>query len=657
MKKSRLLSILLSAFLIVSMMPAMSFAGTAKSNDIVILVTSDTHCNLDGSGFLGFKEDVNIARGNYNNVAVVDNGDAMQGNQYGMLTKGKAIVKVMNAIGYDVCVPGNHDFDYGADYFLKTIVPSMKAQYTSCNFVKAGKTKAILAPYIIKSYEQNGQEVQVAYLGITTPSTLVTSRQVNFQDKNGKYKYDFCNDTTGNKLYKQVQAAVDQAREAGADYVIGLGHLGNTDSSKPWKASEVVANTDGIDVMVDGHAHMNWTDGLTNKSGKKVQCIAIGSNLTDYGRIKIFEADGSIDVTDVTKMPSTTTDKNYLKVINKVKADIKKKTGNVVATAKVDLTINNVDGSRAVRLRETNLGDLCADAVRAVCKADIGIINGGSVRTSINKGKITIADVLAVFPFSNEVGVCEASGQQILDALEFTSRSLPGEQGGFLQVSGLSYKVNAKIPTPIVVDEKGSFKSINGERRVYDVKVGKKLLNPKKTYTVASTTYVLKDGGDGLNIFMNNKFIQHGTMLDNEMFATYLQKNLKGVVGSKYASAQGRIEILSDDEVKRQADEKAVAEECAVIAKYRPQLKVKAVKKAAKLSWSKCAVKDVKYKVYAKKKGDKKFILKLTTDKTSCEIAKLKKGKTYSFKVVTIKEYGNGSYTGRYSAVKKATIK
>lgn len=91
---------------------------------------------------------------------------------------------------------------------------------------------------------------------------------------------------------------------------------------------------------------------------------------------------------------------------------------------------NAATGERAVRSAETNLGDLSADAYRVMLGADVGLSNGGGVRTGIKAGNITFNDALAVFPFGNMGCVVEVTGQQLKDALEMAARNCPEENGG-----------------------------------------------------------------------------------------------------------------------------------------------------------------------------------------------------------------------------------
>ena len=138
------------------------------------------------------------------------------------------------------------------------------------------------------------------------------------------------------------------------------------------------------------------------------------------------------------------------------------------------------------------------------------------------------------------------TGQQILDALEWGSRHVPGESGAFLQVSGLSYEINSAIDSPCSEDENGMFIGIDGERRVQNVIVGEEPLDPEKTYSLASQNFLLMENGDGFTMFKDSPVLKEGIKLDNQVLIDYIVETLGGVIGEEYADlyGQGRITIL-----------------------------------------------------------------------------------------------------------------
>ena len=287
--------------------------------------------------------------------------------------------------------------------------------------------------------------VKVAFVGVCTPETFTKSTPTYFQDANGNYIYGFCEGNNGADLYKAVQKAIDAAKAAGADYVIGLGHLGIDEQSSPWMSKEVIANTTGFDAFIDGHSHSTFSETIKDKSGKEVVFEQTGTKLANVGKLTI-KTDGTIthENVDLNTVEPDAEAAAYIQTITD-KFDALQK--QVVAKTSVELTINGADGKRAVRNAETNLGDLCADAYRILLGADIAFVNGGGVRDNIKVGDITYGDIIKVHPFGNEACLVEVTGQQIKDALELGSAAYPGESGGFLQVSGLTYTINADIPS------------------------------------------------------------------------------------------------------------------------------------------------------------------------------------------------------------------
>ena len=175
-------------------------------------------------------------------------------------------------------------------------------------------------------------------------------------------------------------------------------------------------------------------------------------------------------------------------------------------------------------------------------------MNGGGIRASIPAGDITYGQIINVHPFGNMACSIEVTGQQILDALELGCASTPGENGGFLQVSGLTYEIHTYIPSGVQLDENMMFQGVEGERRVKNVKVGGVPIDVNKTYVLASHNYMLKAGGDGFSMFKGAKVLRDEVMIDNQVLINYIQDELKGVVGSEYANpyGQGRIKLVAE---------------------------------------------------------------------------------------------------------------
>ena len=553
----KVLSLLLALLMVCSLASGMAFADDAentRSTDIVILFTSDVHCGIDqGFGYAGLAavRDYLVAQGNA--VILVDDGDSIQGEPIGTMTKGEALIDLMNTVGYSVAIPGNHEFDYGMDQFL-ALAEKAKFDYISCNFNHNGES--VFQPYVIR--ELDG--AKVAFVGVTTPKTLTSSTPRYFQDEEGNFVYGFLQDETGEAVYNAVQSAVDAAREEGADYVVVMGHMGDEEECHPWTYADIISNTTGIDVFLDGHSHDTEQVAMKNKDGDEVLRSACGTKLACIGYCRIG-ADGEIS-TGLYTWNNSVPAPALLGLNNKTSAAVEKAAGSLekklqetVATSQVLLTINDpeaVDSNgkpiRMVRRAETNLGDLCADAYRAQSGADIAFVNGGGIRVNINAGKITLNDILKVHPFGNAMCVIEVTGQQILDALEWGSRAVPGETGGFLQVSGLSYEIHSYIESSCTSDENGMFTGVAGERRVQNVLVDGKPIDPEATYTLASHNYMLLNNGDGYTMFDGAPLLQDSVKLDNQVLIDYITEDLEGVIGPEYEdlAGEGRIVIIDE---------------------------------------------------------------------------------------------------------------
>lgn len=552
--KKRLLPLLLALALLFSL-SCTAFADDAeRTGDAVILFTSDVHCGVDqGFGYIGLQaiRDSLIARGD--DVILVDDGDNIQGEALGTLTKGEVPIDLMNAMGYSVAIPGNHEFDYGMDQFL-ALTEKADFPYISCNFNHNGEL--VFEPYVIREIAG----AKIGFVGVTTPETLTSSTPRYFQDENGNYVYGFFQDETGEGVYNAVQSAVDAARAEGAEYVVVMGHMGNEEACRPWTYADVIEHTTGIDVFLDGHSHDTDQVVMKNMAGDEVIRSACGTKLACIGYCRIA-ADGKITAGVYTwnnsdSLPVLLGLNNEMgDAVAAASASYEEKLNEVVAASSVLLTINDpeeVDSNgrpiRMVRRAETNLGDLCADAYRAQSGADIAFVNGGGVRTNINAGDITLGDILKVHPFGNAMCVIEVSGQQILDALEWGARAIPNELGGFLQVSGLTYEIHSYIESPCISDENSMFVGIEGERRVRNVLVGGEPIDPEATYTLASHDYMLLNDGDGFTMFAGAPLLQDRVKLDNQVLIDYITETLGGVVSDGYDQpyGQGRITVAGE---------------------------------------------------------------------------------------------------------------
>lgn len=532
----------------------------ATSDSIIIVHTNDVHCAVDvdeKNGNLGYAklvDYVNTAHATYGdaNVTLVDAGDAVQGKAIGTLSSGEYLIDIMNQCNYDLVIPGNHEFDYGMDQF-NILVKRANAKYLSCNFTDLRTGNLMFDPYAIREYTTSIGIVKVAFVGICTPESLTKSSPAHFQDSQGTYIYGFCEDDTGAALYAAVQRAVDQARSAGANYVVALAHLGQNGVTERWRSTTVAANTTGIDVIIDGHSHEEYVQTVQNAAGESMLITQTGTQLVSIGAVTINPATNTLSATTPTCTGTLVKkwdgqDAATTAFVAAKQAEIETITGQKVGRSDVRLIALEADNyTWAVRRRETNLGDFVADAYLALAwhggiMADVALINGGGLRADIEPGDITYGDIIGVQPYSNQLVYVETKGQNILDALEMGAGNLPEMSGGFQQVSGLSYTVRTDIPTSVQIVN-GAFAGVAGEYRVRDVHVDDQPLDVDKTYKLVSHAFMIMEGGDGMTMFKNDEPVLLD--VDNAALIEYLQYDLKGVIGQEYAdeNGQGRITI------------------------------------------------------------------------------------------------------------------
>ncbi len=555
--KKRLLSCIVCICMVLCSLNAVVFAKDSET--IVILYENDVHCAVEGYSKLAAMK--NELKSEYEYVGVVSSGDFVQGGTLGAVSKGEYIVELMNLVGYDAIAPGNHEFDYTISR-LTELYELSETKYISCNFAKIGEEKTYFEPYTIVSYG----DVDIAYIGIITPETITSARPSQFRNENGEIIYTF----NESRLYELVQESIDEATEDGADYVIALSHIGYDESGELNDVTDVIENTDGLDVVLDAHSHSVIEEKIVkDKSGDDVLLSSTGTGFENIGKLTI--ANGEFDTELVKTETYTKTDADvdaYIAEINESYAEL----GNrKIGESKVELITHNEEGVRLVRTAETNLGNLCSDALFFVTNADVSYVNGGGLRAPIKSGDMTFNDIYSVFPFNNRIVTAEITGQVLLDMLEMSMISYPQEDGAFPHMSGITFSVNKSIPSSIKVDENGFFTKVDGDYRVYDVKVldkesgNYKALELDKKYILAAADYYILNFGSGMSMFKDAKVVESEGMLDVEVLERYITDNLNGVIGEEYKDVVNRI-TFTDGYENADNEDKAVTRAEAIVA-------------------------------------------------------------------------------------------
>ena len=515
--------------------PAASACWLGDKSDVTILYTNDVHTYIDKqSPKLTYAAIADLKQSYQNagkDVLLVDAGDHVQGTAYGSMDEGASIIKLMNAAGYDVATPGNHEFDYGMDR-AKAIMKEADFPYLSCNWVDLRTGLRVLPS--VKVFVRGGR--RIAFVGVTTPETFTKSTPAYFMDKEQrKYIYDIQGGEDGKKLYDAVQKAIDKAKLL-ADVVIGLGHLGVDPSSSPWTSEEVIAHTSGFDAFIDGHSHTVMENKqVQDASGKAVTLTQTGSYFANVGEMTIA-ADGTI----TTKLIPTHEgmDAGIAAMQTGWVNTVDDMLGEKIAVGDSDFYVSDpATGKRRIRSAETNLGDFVADGIYTYFNeveklhCDVAIMNGGGIRADVPAGDWTFKTCKQVSPFGNVACLMSVTGKQIQDALEFAARFAGEdgkENGGFLQVAGATYEIHTDIPNTVQTDEKNVWiGSATGTPRVQNVKIYDKAsgsylpLDPGATYALAGMNYTLRNLGDGFAMFDGAELIKDYVSEDYLVMSTY----------------------------------------------------------------------------------------------------------------------------------------
>jgi 5'-nucleotidase len=481
---------------------------------VVIYHTGDTNGNMiSDEDTIGSAEIASIFMETKDQTPasfLLDTGDSLQGNFFVNSVQGENVVAIMNAVGYDAMTLGNHEFDYGLER-LKELANMAEFPFLTQESV-ARSIPEVQSSVIL---ERGG--IRIGVFGLTTPSAKYTS--------NGGFHENF---GTVSELINDAVLQARKLREDGADIVICLSHLGvSVNQDKDYgSAYDIAENALGIDLIIDGHTPE--TD-VVNQYSFTTPISSVSDNGSEIGKISFYLRDGVL-VPEIEKiMKAETTDVVPDEAVEQLVQRYKEQSAELAKTvvSYSDKTINDFEKS-VIRTQESILGDMVADSMRWVSGADIAFCNAGNVRGPIEKGDVTLEEIENMLPYSNNVMVSQVPGKVIREALE-RSASLYGKMdGGFLQVSGLSYTILKDPSIGGTLDEV----LVNGEE-----------LSDEKEYTLAIFDF-LAEGGDGYSIFPT--YYQDGYMVAggiiSSIFAQYLSE--KGAIQTEL---QGRIRITTQD--------------------------------------------------------------------------------------------------------------
>lgn len=435
-------------------------------------------------------------------------GDTISPSVESITYKGSQMIDAWNASGLDYATFGNHEFDFGPDV-LRQRMKESRFKWVAANVIdkKTGKPFGDALPYVIREFDG----VKVGIFGLTLEETKTTSRpgpDVEFLNP--------CE--TARKMVSELHAR-------GVKTVVALTHLSMSEDKE-------VARCADVDVIIGGHEHT-----LLESVSGGAPIFKMTADARELGQIdlNISKDTGAVESIDSRVIPvtaQTKEDQRFTLLYRKYGA-LLKGLSQVVGRTSVELDARSAVG----RTQETNVGNFIADSFRIATGADVGLMNGGSIRADeiIRPGPLTKRDVLSILPFKNRVIKLELTGAMLRAALEHgVARSAEDkEPGRFPQVSGVRFTFDARRPA-------GS--------RIVDLTVNGKPLDEKKKYTLATSDYVGIDGGDGYSVF------KEARLLIQPEQAQFDSDVLRAAIAAKKVIApklEGRIKRLDKDQKQK----------------------------------------------------------------------------------------------------------
>lgn len=498
-----------------------------------IIHTNDVHGRIvEEKGVIG---DAKLAavieeeRKNNPSTLVVDAGDAFQGLPISNSSKGEERAKLLNEMGYDAMAVGNHEFDFGLDE-AKKYKEILNFPLLSSNTYVNGARLFEASTIVDKDKNVVGDEFVV--IGVTTPETATKTHPKNVQGVTFKDPI-----SEVNSVIDEVEARAAAEGKTYKNYVV-LAHLGvDTTTPVEWRGStlaEALSNNPKLKgkrvTVIDGHSHTVQS----TTYGDNVTYNQTGSYLNNIGKItyKANQLLGNPQQISAASTKNVVPNAKIAAMVKEIKESYDAENAKVVR----DNSPVELNGQREnVRVRETNLGNVVADALYEYGqtgfshKTDLAVTNGGGLRETIAKDKpITKGDVIAVLPFGNTISQIKVTGQNIADmfakslgsilqekngqpVLDENGQPLLEPSGGFLQVSGAKVYYDTTLPA---------------EKRILHIEIknpetGKyESLDPAKDYYLTTNDF-LAAGGDGYTMLGGAR--EEGPSMD-VAFADYLAK-------------------------------------------------------------------------------------------------------------------------------------
>ena len=426
-------------------------------------------------------------------------GDLLSPSVMSGLTKGAQMIELLNAIGMDVAVLGNHEYDFGPDVLDARVADSTFPWLASNVYDAASATGApdVRANGTTATHIIQAGDYKIGFFGILTPETEFLSSPgegIRFEG-----------------VVETARASVAALRDAGVDVIVALTHLDFSEDRA------LVLAVKGINLVLGGHDHEPITyferGVMIFKAGHDAHYLGAVDMTVDYvekrGKLKLV-VDYGWRMVPVRSGVGGAVDAKVQAIVDRYEGELDKKLNVVIGTTSVEL-----DSRRSsVRSMETNLGNLIAQAQMEAVGADVGMANGGGIRgdRTYDPGtELTRRDILSELPFGNVTVKLEMSGALLLEALENGVSKVEEGAGRFPQIAGMRF----------VYDPKAAAGS-----RVVSVTVGGKPLDTNATYTMATNDYSA-GGGDGY------KMLKKARNLIDASAATYMATDVMNYIEAK----------------------------------------------------------------------------------------------------------------------------
>lgn len=451
-------------------------AGPAYAEHLVILHTNDTHSQIKTNpktklgGVLRRKAAIDSVRAAEKNVIVADAGDAVQGSLYFYLYGGKVEQQLLNDMGYDFSILGNHEFDLGADSMAKVLSHS-KATLLSTNYDMQGTP-----------FEGMFKPVDVR---------VVDGKRIGFMAINLRPDGMIAKAKTGGVRYADGIEAANAAawwlrNVEHCDMVIALTHIGYSADPSLISDIDLAKKTRGIDLIIGGHSHTLVQPGnpevpnvFRNLDGKEVVIAQTGRYGANLGKIDI-----DLDTKQIKPEMIALDSRFDAKVDQAIASWLEPYTTGVDSLYKTPL----FTASEALPQGSPQLKNFVSDFVYAqgskfAKNIDFALVNDGGMRNSLPEGVVGEGHIRDVLPFHNTIAIVDMKGSDLIELLGVMANG---------SVTSVSKHLQGEFVPPVRKD--GATVSPS---RVKSVTINGKPIDPERTYRIATIDY-LAEGNDYL---------------------------------------------------------------------------------------------------------------------------------------------------------------